>query len=245
MKDIQGKLNLKEGATLYFNKPLEWTSFNLVNKFRYLACRHIGVKKLKVGHAGTLDPLATGVMVLCTGKHTKRIEELQKGTKTYRATLRLGATTATLDREEEPNEFAPFEHITREAIKQVLPLFIGEIEQVPPIFSAVKVNGKRAYKLARSGKQDVEIKAKKIFVERIDVLDFSLPYLSLEITCGKGTYIRSLARDIGEALGSLAYLTSLERTKVGEAVLENCLSVEDISSFLEEHVLRMDEIEEY
>ncbi len=242
MKNIEGKLNLKEGATLYFNKPLEWTSFNLVNKFRYLACRHLGGKKLKVGHAGTLDPLATGVMILCTGKHTKRIEELQKGTKTYRATLQLGATTPTLDKEEEPTDFAPYEHITREAIEEVLPKFIGEIEQVPPIFSAVKVNGKRAYKLARAGKEDIEIKAKKIFVQSIKILDFSLPYLSLEIACGKGTYIRSLARDIGLALDSLAYLTALERTQVGEALLDNCLNVEDIPTFLEEHVLRLDEI---
>ncbi len=244
MKNLEAKLNLKAGATLYFNKPLEWTSFNLVNKFRYLACRHMGVKKLKVGHAGTLDPLATGVMILCTGKHTKRIEELQKGTKTYRARLQLGATTPTLDREEEPNEFAPFEHITREAIEEVLPKFTGDIEQVPPIFSAVKVDGKRAYKLARAGKEDIEIKAKRIFVKSIEILDFSLPYLSLEITCGKGTYIRSLARDIGEALGSLAYLTSLERTQVGEATLDNCLNVEDIPEFLAKHVLTIEEIDE-
>ncbi len=243
MKDLKGKINLKEGATLYFNKPLEWTSFSLVNKFRYLACRHIGIKKLKVGHAGTLDPLATGVMVLCTGKHTKRIEELQKGEKVYRATLRFGATTPTLDRETEPDETFPFEHITREAIDEVLPKFTGEIEQVPPIFSAVKVNGRRAYDLARSGKQDVEIKAKQIYVASIEVLNFDLPYLEVEITCGKGTYIRSLARDIGLALGSGAYLTALERRRVGEAKLDNCLDIEDIPAFLEEHVLRLDEMD--
>ncbi len=243
MKNIQEKLNLKEGATLYFNKPLEWTSFNLVNKFRYQACRYLNIKKLKVGHAGTLDPLATGVMILCTGKHTKRIEELQKGQKTYRATIRFGATTPTLDRESEPEEFFPFEHITLEKIQEVLPQFIGEIEQVPPIFSAVKVDGKRAYKLARAGKSDVVIQPKLIQVHNIRILDCSLPELSVEICCGKGTYIRSLARDLGMALDSGAYLTALERTQVGDAVLENCLNVEDIPQFLEEHVLKLSEID--
>ncbi len=245
MKNLKEKINLKEGATLYFNKPLEWTSFNLVNKFRYLACRYLGVKKLKVGHAGTLDPLATGVMILCTGKHTKKIEELQKGSKTYVAELHLGATTPTLDRETEETEAFPFEHINIELIQETLPQFIGKIQQVPPIFSAVKVNGKRAYKLARAGKEEaeIELKAKEIEIYDIEILDFSLPKLRLKISCGKGTYIRSLARDLGEALGSGAYLTALERTQVGEAELDNCIEVEDIPQFLSQMVITEKEID--
>lgn len=235
------KLNLKEGATIYLDKPLGWSSFSLVNKFRYEACRYLGIKKLKVGHAGTLDPLATGVMILCTGKHTKHIEALQRGYKEYIADIRLGQTTPTLDMESEPDEFFPTEHITLEAVAKVLSeQFVGEIDQQPPIFSAVKVDGKRAYKLARKGRE-VDMPTKRIVIHEIELLQCELPNLRLRIVCGKGTYIRSLARDIGTALGSGGHLTALRRTQVGQARIEDCHTVEDISAFLHERVAKLEE----
>lgn len=228
-------LDLREGATIYIDKPLGWSSFGLVNKFRYEACRHLGIKKLKVGHAGTLDPLATGVMILCTGKHTKQIESLQQGVKEYIADIRLGQTTPTLDLESEPTEFFPTEHITEEMVRSALWQFIGTIEQIPPIFSAVKVDGKRAYKQARKGR-DIEMPTKLITIHELELLSCSLPDLRIRVVCGKGTYIRSLARDIGVALGSGGHLTALQRTQVGNARLEDCLRIEDITPFLEAHV---------
>ncbi|MDO4692301.1 MAG: tRNA pseudouridine(55) synthase TruB [Porphyromonadaceae bacterium] len=235
MRDTIGMLNLKEGATIYLDKPLGWSSFGLVNKFRYEACRHLGIKKLKVGHAGTLDPLATGVMILCTGKHTKQIESLQQGIKEYIADIRLGQTTPTLDLESEPDAFFPTEHITEELVRQTLERFVGTIEQTPPIFSAVKVDGKRAYKQARKGR-DIEMPTKLITVHELDLLSCELPNIRIRVVCGKGTYIRSLARDIGVALGSGGHLTALQRTQVGNVRLENCLQIEDIKPFLEAHV---------
>lgn len=237
MRNPTTPLDLIAGATVYLNKPLGWSSFQLLNKFRLLASRHLGVKRLKVGHAGTLDPLATGVMVLCTGKHTKRIEELQRGEKEYIATLYLGATTPTLDRESEPDEHFPTDHISREAVERALASFVGEIDQVPPIFSAVKVDGKRAYNLARKGR-DVELQAKKVQIHSIELLDYDLPEVRIRVRCGKGTYIRSLARDIGVALDSGAYLSALERTQVGQARLEQCLSLEEVPAFLQQYALR-------
>lgn len=237
MKTPAGPLDLIAGATVYLDKPLGWSSFQLLNKFRLLASRHLGVKRLKVGHAGTLDPLATGVMILCTGRHTKHIEELQRGEKEYIATLYLGATTPTLDRESEPDEYFPTEHITRQAVERVLSSFVGEIDQVPPIFSAVKVDGARAYKLARKGR-DVELQAKKIQIHSIELLDYTLPEVCIRVRCGKGTYIRSLARDIGLALDSGAHLSALQRTQVGQASLAQCLTLEEVPAFLEQYVLR-------
>ena len=206
-------MNFKEGEVLYFDKPLKWTSFAVVNKIRYHICRKLGVKKIKVGHAGTLDPLATGVMIICTGKATKRIEEFQYHTKEYVATLQLGATTPSFDLEKEIDATYPWEHITPELIAETLPKFQGHVMQVPPVFSAVKVDGKRAYNYARKGKE-VEIKAKPLEIKELEVLSWEAPKLTLRVLCSKGTYIRALARDLGEAMNSGAHLTALRRTRV-------------------------------
>lgn len=218
---------LKEGRVFYVDKPLEWTSFDVVNKMRSAWCKYFKEKKLKVGHAGTLDPLATGVMVVCTGKCTKQIDMLQAGEKEYIATLELGATTPSYDREHPIDQRYPFEHITRELVDEALAHFIGEILQVPPAYSAVKIDGKRAYDYARKGRE-VEIKAKPLLIKEIEVLDFSLPYLTLRIVCSKGTYIRALARDIGAALNSGAYLTALQRTRVGDKRIEECVAMDSL-----------------
>ena len=225
-------MDFKEGEVLYFDKPLTWTSFAVVNKVRYHLCRKLGVKKLKVGHAGTLDPLATGVMILCTGKATKRIEELQAHTKEYVATLILGATTPSYDLEKEIDATYPTEHITRELVEEVLKKFIGSIEQVPPAFSACMVDGKRAYDLARKG-EEVQLKAKTLVIDEIELLECNLPVIKIRVVCSKGTYIRALARDIGEALQSGAHLTGLIRTRVGEVRLEDCMQVDAFESWLE------------
>ena len=215
-------MNFKEGEVLYFNKPLGWTSFKVVGHVRYHICRRMGVKKLKVGHAGTLDPLATGVMIVCTGKATKRIEEFQYHTKEYVATIRLGATTPSFDLEHEIDAIYPTEHITRELVVETLQRFKGEIQQVPPAFSACMVNGKRAYDLARKGKE-VDLKPKLLVIDEIELLECRLPDIRVRVVCSKGTYIRALARDIGQALHSGAHLTALQRTRVGDVRLEDCL----------------------
>ena len=225
-------MNFKEGEVLYFDKPYKWTSFAVVNKLRYHISRKLGVKKIKVGHAGTLDPLATGVMIICTGKATKRIEEFQYHTKEYVATLQLGATTPSFDLEKEIDATYPTEHITRELVEETLKKFIGTIEQVPPAFSACKVDGKRAYDLAREG-SEVKLKAKTLVIDEIELLDYSMPQIKIRVVCSKGTYIRALARDIGEALHSGAHLTALVRTRVGDVRLEDCMQVEDFEDWLE------------
>ncbi|MCQ2349987.1 MAG: tRNA pseudouridine(55) synthase TruB [Paludibacteraceae bacterium] len=212
---------LKEGRIFYVDKPLEWTSFDVVNRLRSAWCKYFKEKKLKVGHAGTLDPLATGVIVVCTGKCTKQIDQLQAGEKEYIATLELGATTPSFDMEHPIDQRYPFEHITLPMVEEVLTRFTGEILQVPPAYSAVKIDGKRAYDYARKGRE-VEIKAKPLLIKEIEILDFELPRLQLRIVCSKGTYIRALARDIGAALNSGAYLTALQRTRVGDVRLEQC-----------------------
>lgn len=217
--------DFKGGEILVFDKPLEWTSFDLVQKVRNNLCRKMRIKKLKVGHAGTLDPMATGIMVLCTGKATKRIEELQAGEKEYIATLKLGATTPSFDLETKEDATFDTGHITEELFRETVQKFIGTIEQVPPEYSAVKVEGQRAYDLARKGKS-VELKPKILVVKEIDVLQFAMPEVKLRIVCGKGTYIRALARDIGQALNSGAYLTGLQRTRVGNFTLENAQQIE-------------------
>lgn len=226
-------MNFKEGEVLYFDKPLKWTSFAVVNKIRYHICRKLGVKKIKVGHAGTLDPLATGVMIICTGKATKRIEEFQYHTKEYIATLQLGATTPSFDLEKEIDATYPTEHITRELVEEALQRFIGRIEQIPPVFAACKVDGKRAYDLARKG-EDVELKAKTLIIDEIELLECNLPEIKIRVVCSKGTYIRALARDIGEVLNSGAHLTGLIRTRVGDVRLEDCLSVESFPEWLDQ-----------
>ena len=231
------------GEILYFNKPLHWTSFDVVNRVRRVLCRSIDQKKLKVGHAGTLDPLATGVMVLCTGKATKRIEELQYGIKEYIATLQLGATTPSFDLEHPIDKTYPTEHITRERVDNTIKRFIGEIWQVPPVYSAVKIDGKRAFDYARKG-QEVEIKPKLLVIDEIEVLDFNDKdmQLTIRIVCSKGTYIRALARDIGEALLSGAHLTALQRTRVGDIRLSDCMEVEDFITCIENGIIKQENI---
>lgn len=231
-------MNFKAGEVLYIDKPLKWTSFAVVNKLRYHICRKLGVKKLKVGHAGTLDPLATGVMIICTGKATKRIEEFQYHTKEYVATLQLGATTPSFDLEKEIDATYPTEHITREKVEEVLKQFVGTIEQIPPVFSACKVDGKRAYEMARKG-DEVELKAKTLVIDEIELLECNLPVIKIRVVCSKGTYIRALARDIGEALDSGAHLIGLIRTRVGEVKLEDCMQVEDFEEWLDKQEIEV------
>ena len=233
-------MNFKEGEILYINKPYKWTSFGAVNKVRYFLCQKQGVKKLKVGHAGTLDPLATGVMILCTGKATKRIEEFQYHTKEYVATLMLGATTPSFDLEHEIDATYPTEHITRELVEQTLKRFVGTIEQVPPTFSACKINGKRAYDLARKGRE-VELKPKTLVIDEIELLHCNLPEITIRVVCGKGTYIRALARDIGEALHSGAHLTALERTRVGDVRLSDCIALDEFPAWIEKQEIETNE----
>lgn len=216
------------GETLYIDKPLEWTSFDVVKRLRGVILHRLHKKKFKVGHAGTLDPLATGVMIVVTGRATKLIESLQSGVKEYIATIALGATTPSFDLETEIDAAYPVEHISRELIDSVIPRFTGAIEQVPPSFSACKVDGKRAYKMARKG-YDVELKPKLLVIDEIEVMDFNKDSmtLTLRIVCSKGTYIRALARDLGLALGSGAHLIGLRRTRVGDVTIDRCLSIED------------------
>lgn len=227
-------MNFQAGEILYFDKPLHWTSFNLVAKVRSALCHKLGVRKLKVGHAGTLDPLATGVVTVCTGKATKRIDELQAHTKEYVATLQLGATTPSFDLETAIDATFPTGHITEDGIREVLTHFLGRIEQVPPAFSACKVDGHRAYDLARKGKE-VQLKAKVLVIDEIELLDFSPSsmQMTIRVVCSKGTYIRALARDIGQALQSGAHLIALRRTRVGEIRVEDCMKMEDFGPWLE------------
>ena len=220
------------GEIIPIFKPYTWTSFQIVNKVRYHLSRKYGIKRFKVGHAGTLDPLATGVLLLCTGKATKRIEELQKNTKEYEAEITLGATTPSYDMEHPVNETFPYEHITREMVEDTLKQFIGDIAQRPPLFSACKVDGKRAYDLARKG-SDIQLEPKQIRIDNIELLEYELPKIRIRVTCGKGTYIRSLARDIGEALQSGGYLSELTRTRIGEYRIENCITPEAFPEWLE------------
>ena len=230
------------GEVLYFNKPLKWTSFDLDNKFRYKLSRKLKVKKIKVGHAGTLDPLATGVMIVCTGKATKRIDEFQYQTKEYVATLKLGETTPSFDLEKEVDAVYPTDHITRELVEEVLKQFIGTIEQIPPVFSACKVEGKRAYELARQG-EEVQLKAKTLVIDEIELLECSLPVIKIRVVCSKGTYIRALARDIGQALKSGAHLIALERTRIGDITLDRCMNPEEIDAFLDREAKPVEVVE--
>ena len=232
-----------EGEILCFDKPLRWTSFNLVAKVRSQLCHRLGVKKLKVGHAGTLDPLATGVMVICTGHATKRIDELQAHVKEYVATLQLGATTPCFDLEKPIDQTYPTEHITEALVREVLNRFLGRIEQVPPAFSACKIDGKRAYDLARKGR-DVELKPKVLVIDEIELLDFNEEKMqaTIRVVCSKGTYIRALARDIGQALDSGAHLIALRRTRVGDVRVEDCMKVEEFPQWIDSQELRNNDI---
>ncbi|MDR0413762.1 MAG: tRNA pseudouridine(55) synthase TruB [Dysgonamonadaceae bacterium] len=228
-------VDFQEGEILYFNKPLHWTSFDLVNKVRYKISRYLNVKKIKVGHAGTLDPLATGVMIVCTGKATRRIEEFQYQTKEYVAVLRLGATTPSFDLETGVDRVYETGHITKELVERTLPRFLGAIEQVPPAFSACKINGDRAYELARKG-LEVDLKPKSLVLDAIELLSYRPEELTLRVVCSKGTYIRALARDIGAALHSGAHLTGLERTRIGPVTLDQCIGIDQFDRMLNEKV---------
>ena len=225
-------MNFQEGEILYFDKPFGWTSFDLVAKVRYKISRFLEVKKIKVGHAGTLDPLATGVMIICTGKATKQIESFQYQTKEYVATLKLGETTPSFDLETNINQTFETKHITKELVEETLQKFIGSIEQIPPAFSACKINGERAYELARKG-EEVELKPKLLVIDEIELLDFNMPEIKIRVVCSKGTYIRALARDIGEMLRSGAHLTGLIRTRIGNITLDDCLKIEEIDKIME------------
>lgn len=256
-------MNPQAGEILIFNKPYRWTSFNVVAKVRGELLHRLGVKKLKVGHAGTLDPLATGVLIICTGKSTKFIDELQAHTKEYVATIKLGATTPSFDMETAENATYPTDHITRELVEEKLKAFKGRIEQIPPTFSAVKVDGKRAFKYARKG-EEVELKPKILVIDELELLHFGeveneasedstdprerIKYqrenlqgthlsLIIRVVCSKGTYIRALARDIGQALGSGGYLTGLVRTRIGKYTLQDCMDIEQFPQWLETQTL--------
>lgn len=228
------------GEILYIDKPLKWSSFDAVKRIRGTLLRRMHLRKMKVGHAGTLDPLATGVMIVCTGRATKRIDELQAGVKEYVATIALGATTPSFDLETEIDNYFPTEHITRELVESTIAKFIGEISQVPPSFSACKIDGKRAYKMARKG-HEVNLKAKSLVIDEIELLEYSPTSITLRIMCSKGTYIRALARDIGESLGSGGHLTSLRRTRVGDVTIDQCMSVDDTVKMLESVEITMPE----
>ena len=230
-------MNFQEGTYIYINKPYRMSSFGALAHIRYVVSKRLHVKRVKMGHAGTLDPLATGVLILCTGKATKEIERLQLHTKEYTATLQLGATTASFDKEHSVDYTYPTKHITRELILATLPQFVGDIMQVPPVYSACMVAGDRAYELARKG-QEVALAAKPIRIDEIELTAFdpATMQMSIRVVCGKGTYIRSLARDIGYALGSGAFLTALCRTRVGDIRIEDCLTFDEFPQWLERNI---------
>lgn len=221
------------GEIIYVDKPLGWTSFDVVKRIRGTLLRRMHLKKMKVGHAGTLDPLATGVMIITTGRATKQIEALQTGIKEYIATIALGATTPSYDLETEIDARFPTSHISRELVEETLQRFRGTIEQIPPAFSACKVDGRRAYKIARAG-HEVDLKPKVLTIDDIELIEFSPTSITIRVVCSKGTYIRALARDIGEALQSGGHLTALRRTRVGDVTIDRCLSVEQTVSILNE-----------
>jgi len=212
--------DFKDGQVLLIDKPLHWTSFQVVNKIRWHIRQKFHIKKIKVGHAGTLDPLATGLLILCTGKFTKQIETYQAQTKEYTGKITLGATTPSYDLETEINQTFSIEHITEDLIYKTAKQFEGVINQKPPIFSAIKKDGKKLYELAREGKT-TEIKFRKITIEAFEITKIDLPKVAFRVVCSKGTYIRSLAFDFGEALNSGAYLSELRRTKIGDFSVEN------------------------
>ncbi|MFV0158072.1 tRNA pseudouridine(55) synthase TruB [Empedobacter falsenii] len=224
---------IQEGHVFLIDKPLDWTSFDVVNKIRWNIRKAYNLKKIKVGHAGTLDPKATGLLLVCTGKWTKRIDEFQAQEKTYTGTIKLGVTTPTYDLESEENEIFPTEHITEEIIHETTKQFIGEIEQFPPMHSAIKVDGKRLYELARDG-QEIERKARKVNILDFKITKINLPFVDFEVNCSKGTYIRSLAYDFGKALNSGGYLTALRRTKIGEFDVINSENLALERSYFEE-----------
>ena len=224
--------DFQAGEVLLFDKPIGWTSFDVVNKVRYLIRSHLGIKKIKVGHAGTLDPLATGLLILCTGKFTKRIQEFQDQDKEYTGTFFLGATTPSFDKETEIDKIYNISHITDDKILNAAKQLTGDIEQIPPLFSAIKIKGKRAYDYARKNK-DVKLNPRKVSINEFEITGIDLPKIYFRVSCSKGTYIRSLARDFGEALNAGAYLTSLCRTKSGSIDLSETMTIEMFQQLLQ------------
>lgn len=233
-------MDLISGEIIGIDKPLGWTSFDAVKRIRGAIQRRLHVRKFKVGHAGTLDPLATGVLVICTGRATRRISELQEGMKEYIAEVTIGATTPSYDLETEIDATYPFEHVTHDKIEEVLPKFTGRVMQVPPVFSAVKIDGKRAYSYARKGRE-VELKAKPLEIRELELLEFNPPVMKLRVLCSKGTYIRALARDLGEALETGAHLTGLRRTIVGEVTVDRCWTIDEALRHIAEDPIESEE----
>ena len=224
--------NIKSGQILLIDKPLTWSSFQAVNKIKWAIKKKFGLKKIKVGHAGTLDPLATGLLIICTGKFTKKIPELQGQIKEYTGTITLGATRPSYDMETEVDQVFPIQHISEEKIKEATKNFIGEIDQFPPVFSALKKDGKRLYEYAREG-VEVEIKSRKITIEAFEITAINLPEVAFRVVCSKGTYIRSLAHDFGKALNSGGYLSVLRRTKIGDFNVDNAITPDDFTEILQ------------
>lgn len=224
-------MNFTEGEILYIDKPLGWTSFDAVKRIRGSLVRRLHVNKIKVGHAGTLDPLATGVMIVTTGRATRRIEQLQASVKEYEATIALGATTPSFDLETEIDAHYPTDHITEQLVRDTLPQFVGTIQQLPPAYSANKINGVRAYELARQGKTP-QLKPKTLVIDNIELLEYAPGSIKIRVVCSKGTYIRALARDIGQALGTGAHLTALRRTRVGDVTADQCMTIPQMADFI-------------
>ena len=231
MSELYSAENFKNGQLLLFDKPYEWTSFQVVNKVRWLIKQRYGFKKIKVGHAGTLDPLATGLLLICVGKYTKRIHEFQGLDKVYTGTLTLGATTPSYDLETEIEARFPIDHLTQEDLLEKVSRFEGEIEQYPPVFSALKKNGKRLYEYARAG-EEVKINPRRIRINSFELTKISLPDVEFEVECSKGTYIRSLAHDFGRALDNGAYLKALRRTKIGSYNVQDALTIDQFKERL-------------
>lgn len=226
--------DFKTGALLLVDKPLEWTSFDVVNKIRYALKRTLGIKKIKVGHAGTLDPLATGLLLICTGKYTKQIDGLQAMFKEYTGTIKLGATTASYDAELEEDQQFDISQLKFEDLEAIVPQFVGEIDQMPPIYSAVKIKGEAAYKKARAGKE-VKLKTRKITIHDFLLTNIEIPLLDFKVSCSKGTYIRSLAHDFGKALNNGGYLTALRRTKIGDYHVDDAWVLNDLIQHIEDN----------
>jgi tRNA pseudouridine55 synthase len=228
------KYDFKAGATLLIDKPKTWTSFDVVNKLRSKIRYALGVKKIKVGHSGTLDPMATGLLLICTGKFTKKLEEFQGLSKVYTGTIKLGATTASYDAESQEDETFPLDDITPEKIEAARLQFLGKIEQIPPMFSAIKVDGQPLYKKARKG-ETVEIKPRPVEIYKFEITNIDMPYLDFKVACSKGTYIRSLAYDFGRALNNGGYLTDLRRTKIGDYSIKKAWDLDELLQHIEEN----------
>lgn len=221
-----------DGSRLLIDKPINWTSFDVVNKVRFVIKHRLGIRKIKVGHAGTLDPMATGLLVVCTGKFTKKLSEYQGLDKEYTGTISLGATTPSYDKETEPDATFPFDHITTEQIEQARQLFLGKLDQLPPMYSAIKVDGQPLYKKARKG-EVVEVKTRQVFIHKFEITNISLPHIEFRVQCSKGTYIRSLAHDFGKALNNGAHLAELRRTKIGRYRIEDAWNLEALVEHIE------------